>query len=106
MMIKIKAPKNFPKTISVTDRGLVNNNSIVPSFNSSEKLFMVVAGIRNNKIQGANVKNGLKSAKPPFKILNSPSKTHKNKPFINKNIMKSRNPNSSCRCACLFLDHA
>ena len=45
---------------------------------------MVIAGIKNKNTQGAKKKNEVKSAKPAFKILKSPLKTHKNKPFINK----------------------
>ncbi len=60
--IKIKAPKNFPFTISHKLKGLVNKISNVPCFFSSEKLFMVTAGIKKIKIQGANLKNGLISA--------------------------------------------
>ena len=63
------APRNFPFTICHTDKGLVNNNSSVPCFLSSEKLRMVTAGIRKIKIHGAIVKNGVKSAKPEFKML-------------------------------------
>ncbi len=47
---------------------------------------MVTAGIRKIKIHGANLKNGPKSAKPEFRILNSPLKTHKNNPLSIKNI--------------------
>ena len=85
-----KAPKNLPPTISQIDNGLVNSNSIVPCLFSSEKLRMVTAGIKKIKIQGANLKNGLKSANPEFKILKSPSKTHKNKPFSNKNTAMTK----------------
>ena len=82
--IKINAPKNLPLTISQRLRGLVKSISNVPCFFSSEKLFMVTAGIRKISIQGANLKNGLISAYPEFKMLKSPSKTHKNNPFINR----------------------
>ena len=74
-------PKNFPLTICQILKGFVNNNSNVPCFFSSEKLRIVTAGIKKIRIQGANVKNGLKSAKPLFKILYSPSKTQRNNPF-------------------------
>jgi hypothetical protein len=43
---------------------------------------MVTAGIKNIKIQGAKVKNGVKSEKPVFRILYSPSKTQRNSPLI------------------------
>ncbi len=45
---------------------------------------MVIAGIKNKNTQGAKKKNEVKSAKPAFKILKSPLKTHRNKPFNNK----------------------
>jgi hypothetical protein len=90
--ISIKAPKNFPLTISHREMGLVSNNSIVPCFFSSEKLRMVTAGIRKIKIQGARVKNGDKSANPLFKILKSPSKTQRNNPLSNKKIAITRYP--------------
>ena len=81
MAIKSKAAKNLPLTIAAIDNGFVNRSSKVPCFLSSEKLRMVTAGIRKIKIQGAKVKNGLKSANPLFKILKSPSKTHRNNPL-------------------------
>ena len=90
MIINNKAPKNFPFTISQMDRGLVNNNSIVPCFFSSEKLLMVTAGIKKIKIQGDNLKKGLISANPEFGMLKSPSKTHKNNPFKTKKIAITR----------------
>ncbi|MNT54450.1 hypothetical protein D3C72_1916150 [compost metagenome] len=61
-MINKNEPKNLPFTISQIDKGFVNNNSKVPCFFSSEKLLMVTAGIKKIKIQGAKVKNGVKSA--------------------------------------------
>jgi hypothetical protein len=79
-------PKNLPPTISQIFNGLVNSNSKVPCFISSEKLFIVTAGIRNKNIQGDRVKNGLKSAKPESKILYSPLKIHRNNPFRIKKI--------------------
>ena len=86
--IKNNEPKNFPPTISHVFKGLVKRNSRVPCFISSEKLLMVTAGIRNSNIQGEMVKNGVMSAKPESKILYSPLKIHRNKPFrIKKRVI-------------------
>ena len=90
MKIKIIAPRNLPFTICQTLNGLVNNNSKVPNFRSSEKLFIVTAGIKKIKIQGESVKKGVKSAKPEFIILYCPSKIHKNNPLIIKKIAITR----------------
>jgi hypothetical protein len=53
---------------------------------------MVTAGIKKINIQGANLKNGPRSAKPEFKILNSPSKTQRNKPLSKRNIAITKYP--------------
>jgi hypothetical protein len=53
---------------------------------------MVTAGIRKINIQGDNVKNGVKSAKPLFKILNSLSKTQRNNPLSNKKMAITKYP--------------
>ena len=79
--IKSTAPKNLPFTICQILNGFVSNNSKVPCFISSEKLRIVTAGIRKINIQGEMVKKGLKSAKPEFNILYSPSKIQRNNPF-------------------------
>jgi len=57
---------------------------MVPLLNSSAKLFIVIAGIKNINTQGVRKKNGFKSAKPAFKMLKSPLKINKNNPLINK----------------------
>ena len=44
---------NFPKTICQLDSGFVFKSSMVPVLNSSAKLFMVIAGIKKRKSQGA-----------------------------------------------------
>ena len=72
------------------DKGLVSKSSMVPSFCSSEKLFMEMAGIRKIKIQGAILKNGLIVAKPLSKMLYSPVNTNKNRPLTTKNIPMTR----------------
>ena len=90
--ISKNAPKNFPLTISQMDIGLVIKSSIVPCFFSSEKLLMVTAGIRKINIQGDKVKNGVKSAKPLFKILKSPSNTQRNNPLSNKKMAITKYP--------------
>jgi hypothetical protein len=49
---------------------------------------MVTAGIKKISIIGAKLKNGLRSAKPLFRMLCSPSKTQRNNPFpIRKRAM-------------------
>jgi 2-hydroxy-3-oxopropionate reductase len=57
-----KLAKNFPITISQSDSGFVNNNSIVPPFFSSAKLRIVMAGIRNIKMYGQSENMTLMSA--------------------------------------------
>ena len=86
------APRYLPTTISQLEMGLVNSNSKVPCFISSEKLRIVTAGIKKIKIQGDIVKKGDKSAKPLFKILYSPSKTQRNNPFNNRKIAITKYP--------------
>lgn len=51
------APQNLPSTNFQTEMGLINNNSSVPILRSSEKLFMVMAGTKKIKTQGANKKS-------------------------------------------------
>ena len=53
---------------------------------------MVTAGIKNNKIHGAKVKKGVISAKPLLRMLNSPSKIQRNKPFKSKKIAITKYP--------------
>ena len=53
---------------------------------------MVTAGIKKINIQGANLKNGPRSAKPEFKILNSPSKTQRNNPLSKRKIPITKYP--------------
>ncbi|MGK0377078.1 MAG: hypothetical protein ACJA1Z_000886 [Patiriisocius sp.] len=53
---------------------------------------MVTAGIKKSSTQGAKSKNGAKSAKPLSRILKSPSKIHKNKPLIIRNIPMTKYP--------------
>ena len=50
-------PINFPMVKADMFKGFVRKISKVPVRNSSEKLLIVIAGIRNNKIHGANSKN-------------------------------------------------
>jgi hypothetical protein len=88
-MIAVKTKRstaaNFSKTMCQWDIGFVFKSSMVPVLYSSAKLFMVIAGMRNKKIQGAKEKKAFKSAKPAFNMLKSFLKIHKNKPFSNKN---------------------
>tara|TARA_R110002012_G_scaffold9716_2_gene44789 strand:+ start:217544 stop:217774 length:231 start_codon:yes stop_codon:yes gene_type:complete len=53
---------------------------------------MVIAGIRNIKIQGAIWKNGARSANPVSVILKGPLKTHRNKPVTTRNNPITRYP--------------
>tara|TARA_B110000008_G_scaffold127080_1_gene129663 strand:+ start:3111 stop:3401 length:291 start_codon:yes stop_codon:yes gene_type:complete len=66
--------------------GSVFKISIVPKLNSSANVFIVIAGIKNNKTHGANRKKLFISAKPAFNMLKSSLKTHKNNPLISKKI--------------------
>ena len=50
------APRNFPRTNFQMGIGLMSNSSNVPTLRSSEKLFIVIAGTRKIKIQGASKK--------------------------------------------------
>jgi hypothetical protein len=72
--------------------GFVSNSSNVPCFFSSEKLRMVIAGIKKMKIQGDNRKKEDRSAKPLSKILKSPLNNHKNKPFNNRKTAMTKYP--------------
>ena len=63
--------------------GFVANNSNVPLLNSSDKVRIVIAGIRKTKTHGAVAKNGSKEAYKPSNIL--PGKTHKFSPKKRKN---------------------
>lgn len=92
MKIKSIAPKNFPITMFEIDKGLVSKSSKVPKRFSSEKLRIVIAGIKNNNTHGENLKKGDKSLYPEIRILKSPSITHKKRPFTNKNIDKTKYP--------------
>src|SRR5690606_30412823 len=105
MIMSKKAPKNFPFTICQTESGLVSNNSIVPCFLSSEKLRIVTAGIKKIKTQGANVKNGVKSAKELSKMLKSPGKTHKKSPFKSKKTPITKYPISDPKKDCISLNN-
>ena len=78
--------KNLPKIISEFVIGFVFKISIVPVWNSSENVFIVIAGTKNNNNHGVRKKKLVRSAKPAFKIFNSSLKTHKNKPLTNKKI--------------------
>ena len=66
------------------ETGFVLRISMVPVRSSSEKDRMVMAGIKKTKNQGLKLKKAVRSANPAFKMLYSSSKTHKNKPLINK----------------------
>lgn len=86
MMTNKTPAKYFPKIMPVSVIGLVKSSSMVPVLLSSEKDFMVMAGIRMIKIMGLISKNGLKSAYPASKRLVSKEKNHKKSPFSTKKI--------------------
>lgn len=56
------AARYFPSTMLHSEMGRVSKSSAVPEWYSSEKLPMVMAGIRNKKSQGANSNNPSKLA--------------------------------------------
>ncbi len=82
--ISSKTPIYFPRTMFWNEIGLVTNNSKVPIFFSSLKDFIVTAGTRNKSTHGANKKNASREAKPASKMLKSPLKTQRKRPFITK----------------------
>ena len=61
------AAKNLPSAIWVKDTGRVNNVSYDPTFFSSEKRRMVIAGIINENVMGNRAKKSLRSALPKIK---------------------------------------
>ncbi len=78
--------KYLPNIICNSVIGLVTNKTIVTDLFSSEKDRMVIAGIRNKKIQGATPKKLSNEAKPYSKILVS-GNTQTNNPITNKNTI-------------------
>src|SRR5690606_26249047 len=92
MVIRINAPKYFPKTMCKAEIGLVNKSYKVPCFFSSEKLRIVTAGMRKIKIQGDSKKNEDISAKPLSRILKSPLNSQRNNPLSNKNTAITKYP--------------
>ena len=93
-MIKISESdfKYLPVIICQLVIGLVFNISIVPSLISSEKLLMVIAGIRKIKNHGVIKKKLFKSANPALRMLKSPLNTHKKRPLITRNTEMTRYP--------------
>src|SRR5690606_19439888 len=87
-----KAPQNFPKTSFQAEMGLISSSSMVPILRSSEKLFMVTAGTKKIKIQGASKKKFPRSAKPWSKILYSPLKTQRKRPVSPRKAPTIRYP--------------
>lgn len=90
--IKTRAAKYLPKMICQMLIGFVFKISMVPTLYSSANMRMVMAGIRKMKIHGAKKKKPFKSANPVFRILKSPSKTQRNKPFKTKNTAITKYP--------------
>jgi hypothetical protein len=74
----------FPKIISISIIGRVSNISMVPPRFSSLNIRIVMAGIRNMKMNGHIEKNELISANPYSRTLVS-GKTHINKPMPVRN---------------------
>ena len=56
IIIKVKDARNLLVIICSVEIGLVIKVSIVPALYSSEKERMLIAGIRNKKINGESVK--------------------------------------------------
>ena len=80
-----KADKNFAITNVCFLIGVTLNISNVPFRNSSLKLFMVIAGIKNNIKYGANSKNGSMLAYPASRILD-PGRKNRYTLLANKKI--------------------
>ena len=81
---KIKPAINFEKTNLNSVIGLVNNNSNVPVLFSSEKSRIVIAGIRNIKIDGARIKKLVKLDSPISIKLELPGEIHRKKPVATR----------------------
>ena len=79
-------PKYLPKIICQRPKGLVNKSSSVPNRLSSEKLLIIIAGMRGIKSQGVSIKKLFKSAKPELIMLKFVSKNHRNNVLIVKKI--------------------
>lgn len=82
----VKEAKNLPNMILDSVRGNVDNISMVPDLNSSEKERIVNAGIKNISTQGASIKNLSNVAYPSSSILLS-GVTQRKKPTT---IIKSK----------------
>ena len=54
--------RNLPNRMSISDRGFVSRNSIVPASNSSAKLLIVIAGTNNNITSGPSSNSLYRSA--------------------------------------------
>ncbi len=74
------AARNLPTAISVKDTGMVTSISYEPTFSSSEKSRMVMAGMINEKIMGSMEKKFLISA-----VLNRKNVEKKNHPVTTRN---------------------
>jgi hypothetical protein len=86
-MITVRASddKNLPKIKSQSDRGRVKSSSIVPCFFSSEKLPIVIAGMKKRKRKGISSITVLKFAIPArkrFDTKNQPEISRKTTPTI------------------------
>ena len=79
MIIRINPAKYFAKTIFISVKGLVNKNSIVPDFLSSENNRIVIAGTRNKYTHGVNVNKLSGVAYSESRIfIPEPGNIHKN----------------------------
>ena len=102
-----KDPRNFPTTSCHVLNGFVRKISKVPVRNSSEKLRIVIAGIRNNNIQGANSKNWSRVAYPKSRMLES-GKTKRKRPLSKRKTMMAMYPVrllKNCLNSFLHTDH-
>src|SRR5688572_18982289 len=79
-MTRKKQARNFPRTISQSDKGFVSKSSRVPPFASSAKLRIVIAGIRKINTYGPSAKSVSISAYP-YSNTEVSGKTHIKRPI-------------------------
>tara|TARA_R110002051_G_scaffold212509_1_gene277594 strand:- start:1315 stop:1635 length:321 start_codon:yes stop_codon:yes gene_type:complete len=103
IIAKVRVPRNLPMTVCEIGIGFMNKSSNVPNLISSEKLLMVMAGIRKRNTQGARRKNLSKSANPYSKILKGPLNTQRNRPVKIKKRPMTKYPIGDVKNACISL---
>ena len=80
IITRIKPAINLEKINLNSEIGFVSNNSKVPVLFSSEKSRIVIAGIKNIKIEGARMKKFVKLDSPISNRLELPGLIHKKNP--------------------------